>query len=271
MVWREASFGYGAKTVVDQLSLQVNRGEIVALLGANGSGKSTLVKGLVGLSDQQGGQVEVFGHPLEQLRHRRMRRSGGPHLPRGNGPLIGYVPQRHTVAAHDRATVHEVVSVGRLPHLGWHARLGAADRTIVAEALDFVALGASAASTMSDLSGGQQRRVLIARALASQPDLFIMDEPTAGVDETNQRLLADVMGELARLGRTLLVVTHELRAIEHVVTRAVVMASGRIVFDGPPAELSATMAPGEHHHHLGRDEPTTTVRGPFDQVGPHHA
>lgn len=232
--WRDAAFGYADREVVFGVTLDVPAGQILAVLGANGSGKSTLVKGLVGLSGLQGGEVEVFGRPLTA----------------GREPgLVGYVPQRHTVIADDRATVREIVSVGRLPYLRWHGRLTREDRRLVAEALDFVRLADEADSPVAALSGGQQRRVLIARALVSQPRLLIMDEPTAGVDETSQAGLAVVMGRLAGQGRTLVVVTHDLTGIRAVVHRAIVLSSGRVVFDGIPDDLPPAASHDDHHLH----------------------
>lgn len=231
---RDARFGYAGRMVVTGVTLDLPVGQILAVLGANGSGKSTLVKGLLGLSDQQHGDVRVFGVPIARLRDRYR---------------IGYVPQRHVFGAGDRATVAEIVAVGRLPHLAWHGRMKAVDRAAVTVALDVVGLSGRAMTPASTLSGGQQRRVLIARALASAPELLIMDEPTAGVDDTNRRILADVMGRLAADGRTLVVVTHELTAIERVVDRAVVLASGRVVFDGSPDGLAAAGFHDESGHH----------------------
>lgn len=246
--WRDAAFGYADRGVVSGVTLDVPAGQILAVLGANGSGKSTLVKGLVGLSDLQGGQVEVFGRPLAASRE---------------PGLVGYVPQRHTVIAHDRSTVREIVSVGRLPYLPWHGRLTRKDRQAVTEALDFVGLADEADSPVAALSGGQQRRVLIARALVSQPRLLIMDEPTAGVDETSQAGLVAVMGQLAGQGRTLIVVTHELTAIRAVVHRAVVLSSGRVVFDGAPDDLPPSASHDDHHLH--RDDPRLPgSAGPLD-------
>lgn len=247
---RAAAFGYGDRTVITGLDLDIPPGQILAVLGANGSGKSTLVKGLLRLSDQQHGTVTVFGEPLHRLtaRHR-----------------LGYVPQRHSVASHDRATVQEVVAAGRLPYLPWHGRLRALDRRVVQEALAFVGLSGAAGAAISDLSGGQQRRVLIARALAAEPELLIMDEPTAGVDETNRAVLAEVMAALAGLGRTLIVVTHELSAIRHVVHRAIVLASGRVVTDAGPDALEGAMEHDDGHHHLETDRPLLPgVVGPLD-------
>lgn len=280
---RSASFGYADRAVVSDVSLDVRAGEVVAVLGPNGSGKSTLVKGLLGLNTQMGGDVSLFGTPFADF-HDHAR--------------LGYVPQRHTLSASVRATVEEIVAIGRLPHQSWLARPNRRDKEIVCDSLDLVGLGDRAREDVSTLSGGQQRRVLIARALAAQPDVLIMDEPTAGVDTASQQVLAEVLVRLAGRGTTMLIVTHELQPLRDVLTRIVAMSAGHVAFDGPldgyaRFQQSLVNLPGGHgghdgHHHHGADDLTghgghhhdedpprdiagTPSSGPLDPRGEHHA
>ena len=160
---------------------------------------------------------------------------------------VGYVPQRHTVSGAVPATVREVVGVGRLARLGLFRRPGAADRAAVADAVAAVGLSDRLRDPVASLSGGQQRRVLVARALAAEPDLLIMDEPTAGVDAANQQALAAVLAEVSARGTTLVVVTHEIGPMAGVLGRAVVVDHGRIRYDGPLAG-AAPWSGGGHHH-----------------------
>ncbi len=252
---RHASFGYGDRPAVSDATLTVRRGEIVAVVGPNGSGKSTLMKGILGLNERTQGTVSLFGQPGDELRDRAR---------------LGYVPQRHTLSASVRATAEEIVATGRLPRIGWLGRLRATDRQIVARSLDVVGLADRAATEVSTLSGGQQRRVLIARALAGQPDVLIMDEPTAGVDAANQHVLAEVLHRLVERGVTMLIVTHELGALERLLTRIVVVDTGSIRFDGTPeryaAERHAVHHDHDSHHHDHELAPSSLMvtRGPLD-------
>jgi len=250
---RKATIGYGDVPIVAGVDLTVRHGEAVAILGSNGSGKTTLARGLLGLAPVLDGDVELLGAPVGRLRERGR---------------VGYVPQRHTVSGAVPATVREVVSVGRLARLGLFRRLGAVDRAAVGEAVAAVGLADRMEEPVASLSGGQQRRVLVARALAAQPELLIMDEPTAGVDAASQDALADVLARVSATGTTLLVVTHETGPLSGVLTRAVVVDHGRISYDGPLA--GAEPAPGRHDHcgppeePVGRgyrlDQPTVTAR-----------
>ena len=240
---RSASFGYADRTVVSGVDLTVRAGEVVALLGPNGSGKSTLVRGILGLSTRQGGDVELFDTPLDEF---------------DQYTRLGYVPQRHSLSASVRATVTEIVEVGRLPHRPWWKPQSRQDQAIVREAIADVGLADRAHEEVAALSGGQQRRVLIARALAGRPDMLVMDEPTAGVDHANQEALALVLQRLADRGTSMLVVTHELEALEGVVTRIVCLDAGHIDFDGTPAAYADHLrrhAVGSDHHHPDDDSP----------------
>jgi zinc transport system ATP-binding protein len=241
---------------------------VVAVLGPNGSGKSTLVRGLLGLNDQLGGEVRLFGQDRAEF-HDHAR--------------IGYVPQRHTLSASVRATVTEIVAVGRLSRRRWWKPVlrSAADDAVIAKALDVVGLADRADADVSTLSGGQQRRVLIARALAAGPDVLLMDEPTAGVDAANQQVLAQVLARLTLRGTTMLIVTHELEALDDIVTRVVVVQNGRIAFDGTRAAFDAqtTHFRRDHHGHHHDDElaidrrrlPGAPSAGPLDpRGGAHH-
>ncbi|WP_370894679.1 metal ABC transporter ATP-binding protein [Janibacter sp. GXQ6167] len=223
VIMRSAAFGYGERIVVSGVDLTIAPGEVVAVLGPNGSGKSTLVKGLLGLSDQLGGEVALFGTPLRRF-HERTR--------------IGYVPQRQSLGSAVRATASEIVASGLVASTPWWApwRAFSADhRERVRDALAVVGLADHATQDVTTLSGGQQRRVLIARALAAGPEAFILDEPTAGVDIGNQQVLAEVLKRLAEGGATMLIVTHELAALSGLISRAVVVRGGRVIYDGDPA------------------------------------
>ena len=263
---RSASFGYADRAVVSGATLDIHAGEVVAVLGPNGSGKSTLVKGLLGLNDHLGGEVALFGIPFGQFRdHAR----------------LGYVPPRHTLSTSVRATAAEIVAIGRLPHQGWLGRANNEDRRIIEESLALVGLADRANVDVSTLSGGQQRRVLIARAMAAQPDVLIMDEPTAGVDLASQEVLSQVLARLAGRGATMLIVTHELRALHGVLTRIVELDGGRITFDGTSADhdrwhgaFASGHDPHHHdgHHHDDEDSPASTAAGPLDHgPGGHRA
>lgn len=215
---RGVTVALDGRPVLRQVDLDVAAGEFVALLGSNGSGKSTLVRSAVGLVPMSSGSVELFGTPLPQFRDRQR---------------LGYVPQRTRAVGGVPATVREVVMSGRLARrrfVGWRNR---ADVEAVEAAIDRVGLADRAHSSVSEMSGGQQQRALIARALASQADLLIMDEPTAGVDHDNQESLAELLAALVREGTSVLLVAHELGPLRPLIDRAVVLELGEVSYDGP--------------------------------------
>jgi zinc transport system ATP-binding protein len=218
------------RPIVRDIDLSVEPGEVVALLGANGSGKSTLVKALVGLLPMSAGHVRLFGSPLERF---------------SEWQRLGYVPQRSTIAQGVPATVREVVAAGRLARRHAFQLPGAQDRRAVRDALEAVGLEDRANHQVSTLSGGQQQRVLIARTLAGEPELLLLDEPNAGVDVISQQAIADTLAARARAGSTIVVVLHELGALEPLIHRTVLLREGRIAYDGPPASLDLA-GHGEH-------------------------
>lgn len=226
--------GYDGRPVLRDVDFDLAAGEVVALLGANGSGKSTLVRALLGLVPLEHGALELFGVPAERFRDRWR---------------IGYVPQRYTAASGVPATVREVVATGRLPHRRPFVPARAPDREAVEAAIATVGLAEEASSDVARLSGGQQRRVLIARALAGEPEVLVMDEPTAGVDLDSQQILAGTLRELVGTGRTLLLVAHELGPLEPLIDRVVLLRDGQVAYDGPAADRAARLAGDDGHHH----------------------
>ena len=206
----DLSVELGGLPVLRGITLSVHAGEAVALLGGNGSGKSTLVRALLGLVPVQRGTVELFGTPRRTFR---------------SWSRIGYVPQRST-AGLSGAKVKEVVAAGRLSRRPPFAPPRPDDRAAVARALDTVGLTERAGDRLSELSGGQQQRVLIARALAGEPELLVLDEPTAGVDLAHQTALADTLTELVSGGTALVVVLHEVGPLAGLLDRGGGAAGG---------------------------------------------
>ena len=228
-----ASYGHGHGTVLHGVDLDVGAGEIVAVLGANGSGKSTLVKAVVGLVPLTAGTVQLFGEPLQRFRSWRR---------------IGYVPQRVTATAGVPATVGEVVASGRLARMSLFGRLSRRDRAAIGAALEMVGLAHREHSGIERLSGGQQQRVLIARALASEPDLLVMDEPTAGVDLPSQQVLAHTLAALRERGVSVLLVAHELGPLLPIVDQAVVLRGGHVQYAGPLTDQLTAAVEADHVH-----------------------
>lgn len=224
---------YGGRPVLHAVNLAVPVGETVAILGANGSGKSTLVRALLGLAPLRSGEVTLFGTPSRRFRQWRR---------------IGYVPQRLGAGSGVPATVREVVSAGRLARRGFARFARAGDRDAVRAALNAVGLAGRADDQVDTLSGGQQQRVLIARALAGEPDLLVLDEPTAGVDAPSQQAFAAALERFAGDGGTVLLVAHELGPLRPLVHRAVVIHHGRIIHDGPVPEPAGDHAAKDHDH-----------------------
>ncbi len=222
------SFAYpGGPPVLRDVNIRVGQGEFVAIAGPNGGGKTTLLRILLGLEQPQEGTAYLFGEPATRLR-RRFR--------------VSYLAQRSEVGIQSPVTVEEVVSAGRVPRRGLFGRLGASDRALVRSAIERVGLGERASAPVATLSGGQQQRAFIAKALAGEPDLLVLDEPTAGVDVDAQESLATLLAELHdELDTSILFVSHEFGAVERYVERLVLVRGG-IVFDGPPSAL-----PGQWH------------------------
>lgn len=252
----DGAVAIGGRPVLRGVDLEVHHGDFLALMGANGSGKSTLVRALTGLLPLTAGRLELFGTPFDHF-HAWKR--------------IGFVPQRTGAASGVPASVWEVVASGRLTHRRLLRPLSRADRAAVEEALAVVGLTERARDGVSQLSGGQQQRVLIARALAGEPDLFFLDEPTAGVDLPNQVALAASLGRLKERGATIVLVAHELGPLAPLVGRSVVMRDGRVAYDGPAladhavhhADFGESHA---HHHHpdASRRDHHPRVASPFE-------
>jgi zinc transport system ATP-binding protein len=258
---RGAAVAIGGRPVLRAVDLTVASGEFVALMGANGSGKSTLVRAMTGLWPLTDGTISLFGDPLPQFTDWRR---------------VGFVPQRAGAAGGVPASVREVVASGRLTRRRLFRPLGRADQAAIDEALEVVGLSDQAGDGVSTLSGGQQQRVLIARALAGEPELLFLDEPTAGVDLPNQETLASTLGLLSDRGATIVLVAHELGPLAPRVDRAVVMRDGRVAYDGPRLDDHAVHQPDfgdhphAHHHPEGTDQAhdhAPHVASPFDLPG----
>jgi zinc transport system ATP-binding protein len=240
LIVRGVSVALDGRPVLRQVDLDVSPGEFVALLGANGSGKSTLVRAAVGLVPTTGGTIELFGTPLDRFRDRQR---------------LGYVPQRTRAVAGVPATVREVVMSGRLARrrfVGWRTK---ADVAAVDAAIERVGLADRRRSSVSEMSGGQQQRAMIARALASEAELLIMDEPTAGVDHDNQETLAELLGGLVHEGTSVLLVAHELGPLRALIDRAVVLDQGHVTYDGPVDAIHDHEHVHVHHHDGPRQKP----------------
>jgi zinc transport system ATP-binding protein len=238
--------------VLRGVDLRVDTGEVLAVLGPNGSGKSTLIRALLGLIPLSRGHTEIYGTP--PARFHEWRR-------------IGYVPQRLTVGGGVPATVREVVASGRVARQSRLRLPSRADRAAVDHALDAVGLAARAQRSVHELSGGQQQRVLIARALAGEPDAFVMDEPTAGVDAASQAALAGTLRDLVAHDRTVVLVAHELGPLEPLITRCIVLEDGRVTHEGaPPRPVGEHALPG--HDHVHPHGPAEAGGGPLTTWGP---
>jgi zinc transport system ATP-binding protein len=253
---RNGSVTIGGRPILRGLDLTVEPGQFVALMGANGSGKSTLVRALVGLWPLSGGDLRIYGTPIASY---------------DEWSRVGFVPQRASAESGVPASVWEVVASGRLTHRRPFRPMSRADRAAVDRAIEVVGLEGKARDGISSLSGGQQQRALIARALAGEPDLFFLDEPTAGVDLPNQQALAEALARLSAHGATIVLVAHELGPLAPLVERSVVMRDGRIAYDGPPLGDHEVHAPqfGEahgHHHHptAAQHDHVPHVSAPFD-------
>jgi zinc transport system ATP-binding protein len=240
----------GGRPVLRGVDLSVAPSEVVAVLGANGSGKSTLVRAMLGLLPTRRGSVTLFGTPLDRFSdHHR----------------VGYVPQRTTATAGVPASVWEVVAAGRLARRRAWQPMRAADRAAVRDALAAVDLADRARDGVAVLSGGQQQRALIARALAGEPDLLVLDEPTAGVDLAHQQVFADLLTTLTHRGVTVVLVAHELGPLAPLVTRSVVMRDGRVAYDGPPVEAFTDVHAHAHHPAPPAADHHPQLRTAFDE------
>ena len=217
---RRLAFGYPGHPVGAQADLGVDRGEVLALLGPNGSGKTTLFKTLLGLLPPQGGDVWIAGQRLASLSRRRIAHH------------LAYVPQAH--APPFPFSVRDVVLMGRTARLKPFAQPTAQDHEVAQAALDTLGIAMLAAHDYTRISGGQRQLALIARALAQEADVLIMDEPTASLDFGNQaRVLAHV-AQLKSRGLAIVLSTHDPDHALSVATRVALLEGGRILADGKP-------------------------------------
>jgi ABC-type Mn2+/Zn2+ transport system ATPase subunit len=218
-VWlSDVSAGYGERTALEHVTLAVEPGSLLAVVGPNGAGKSTLLKLMAGLLRPWTGRIEV----LKAEPGRESRR-------------VAYVPQAELVDWAFPVNVEDVVMMGRFPRLGPIRRPGADDRRAVKDALAQVGMTGHARTQIGRLSGGQRRRVFLARALAAEPDLFLLDEPVTGIDATTQELLMDLLEAQAARGKTVVATTHDLACAAQRFQQ--VLAVNRSVVAYGPSEL----------------------------------
>jgi manganese/zinc/iron transport system ATP- binding protein len=215
----DLTVSYNRKPVLWNVDLEVPRGALVGIFGPNGAGKSTLLKAAMGLLKASSGWVKVFGEPIAAARRR-----------------VGYVPQREEVDWDFPITVRDLVLMGRYGHLGLLRRPGKEDHRRVDAALAKVGMSAFAGRQIANLSGGQQQRVFLARAIVQESDVYLMDEPFAGVDATTERAIVQLLQDMREDGRTLLVVNHDIQAAREYFDHLLLL-NRRLVAFGPTEQV----------------------------------
>ena len=211
--------GYDGRPALAGVTMHVPHGAQVAVVGPNGAGKSTLFKALVGLLPVRSGRVLLHGRP-----------------PGGQMDPIAYVPQREEIDWSFPVTVRDVVTMGRYGRLGWFRRPKAADREVVARSLEELGIAELAGRAIGELSGGQQQRVFLARALAQEPHVLLLDEPFTGVDVNAKETILGLLARLRERRITVLVSTHDMQTAADRF-ELVALLNGRLVAYGAPVEV----------------------------------
>ena len=214
----DLTVAYHDRPVLWDIDLALPEGQLIAIVGPNGAGKSTLLKAILGLIRPITGWIKVFGESYER------RRS-----------WVGYVPQRESVDWDFPTNALDVVCMGLYGRVGWIRRLSRRHREIALSCLDQVGIRDLAHRQISQLSGGQRQRVFLARALAQDARLYLMDEPFAGVDATTERAILELLQDLRSSGRTVIAVHHDLQTVAEYFDH-VVLLNMRLVAAGPIAE-----------------------------------
>ena len=222
-------FSYGRNQILKGVSFDIQKGEFICILGANGCGKTTLLKSMLGFLKPDKGDVWLYGEDIHQMDERELAKK------------VAYIPQTHTPPFP--YTVMDVVLMGRTPHLSRTCRPTEQDIRIARESMSRLDIVDYAKKQYTQLSGGQRQMVIIARALTQQPDILIMDEPTASLDFGNQYLVLAQMLRLAREGMSILMVTHNPDHALFCADRIVAMQDGRIIEAGQARDVvnEATM------------------------------
>lgn len=239
---KQLSFRYGSELVLDDVNLEFSRGGYIGLVGPNGSGKSTLIKSLLGLLPLQSGSIELFGQPINQF---------------SDWHRIGYVPQH--VFRGDRsfpATVREVVESGHMRENSFLCQLGWRKCEPITHALQTAGIEHLVGRRIGELSGGERQRVFIARALVSNPELLILDEPTTGIDQAAQEAFYDLLETLNKKhGISIVLISHDLEVIAHEAKTAVCL-NNRVVYSGVAQALHdegvvhSLFGSRIHHEHM---------------------
>ncbi|MFT9847742.1 metal ABC transporter ATP-binding protein [Aneurinibacillus sp. REN35] len=210
---------YHKKPVLQSVSFAAPEGKLIGIIGPNGAGKSTLMKGMLGLVPLVSGSVSIYGKSYKTQRK-----------------MIGYVPQRESVDWDFPTNALDVVLMGRYGHAGLFRRLRSEDRSIALSCLEKVGMADFADRQISQLSGGQQQRVFLARALAQDAHIYLMDEPFAGVDAATERAIIALLTELKEQGKTVLVVHHDLQTVPEYFDWVLLINLQKIAF-GPTKEV----------------------------------
>lgn len=211
----DVTVAYDARPVLRSVSFSLEPGQMLGIVGPNGAGKSTLLKSLLGLINPDFGSVQAFGQPVDDVRAR-----------------IAYVPQTEGVDWDFPITVREVVLMGRYGQKGWYGRPNRTDRAHAHDALEKVGMVKYEDRHIRQLSGGQQRRVFLARALCQGADLLLLDEPFAGVDAATEKAIFALIDQMAAEGKALLVVNHDLSILNRF--DRVLLLNQRVIAFGPP-------------------------------------
>lgn len=220
--FEHVTVSYNGKPALDDLTFQIPHGERAAVVGPNGAGKSTLFKAIVGLLPVQKGRILIHGQPL------------GHHH-----ECVAYVPQREEVDWRFPLTVEDVVMMGRFGKLGWFKRPASEDRKAVKRSLEQMGIENLASRSISELSGGQQQRVFLARALAQEPHILLMDEPFNGVDATTQETVLQLLEQLEGEEVTILVSTHDLSLAANRFNRVLLLNKRLIAYGEPEVAFQA--------------------------------
>ena len=220
---QKLAFGFPGRTIGRDVSFALMSGEVLCVLGPNGGGKTTLFRTLLGLLEPHGGEIQVEGISLKSLARGEIARR------------IGYVPQGHT--AYFAFTVREFVLMGRTAHLGAFSTPGRKDREVALRALESLGIAHLAEQPVTEISGGERQLALVARALAQEPKLLVLDEPTASLDFGNQVRVLERIGALARSGIAILFSSHDPDHAFLCAQRALLLSEGHVLEIGAPRDV----------------------------------